>query len=141
MASADSQVQSLIGELRKCTGPNALNEDSRLALLKACKELQYDLEIPRETANRLHYAGMDLAVAHIFNNIKLFHVLIKHQHSSVSTDELAQETHADPVLLARLLRYAASVGLVAQTKPDMWSASHITHSLALPNNEANITAA
>ncbi|KAI4241941.1 MAG: hypothetical protein L6R42_011153, partial [Xanthoria sp. 1 TBL-2021] len=143
------QVQSLIGELHKYTEPCNLNEDSRVALLKACKDMQYKLESSRETANRLHYAvsipslqwdfhaemhiyqGMDLAVAHIFNTIKLLHVLIKHQESPTSTDELAKETNTDPVLL----------GIVTQTKPDAWSPSHITHSLAEPSSEANITEA
>lgn len=117
MAAPDIQVQSLIGELHKYTEPSNLNEDSRVALLKACKDMQYKLESSRETANRLHYAvsipslqwdihaemhtyqGMDLAVAHIFNTIKLLHVLIKHQESPISTDELAKETNTDPVLL------------------------------------------
>ncbi|KAL8767940.1 MAG: hypothetical protein Q9209_005728 [Squamulea sp. 1 TL-2023] len=150
MTVADDQVQILIGELHKCTEPDVLNEDSRQALLKTCKELQYQLESPRETANRLHYAastfaysnaGMDLAVAHIFNSIKLFHVLAKHKEAPITTDEIAKETNADPELLGRLLRYAASVGFVAQTKPGTWSPSHITHSLALPSSEANVTEA
>ncbi|KAL8912077.1 MAG: hypothetical protein Q9171_002865 [Xanthocarpia ochracea] len=81
--------------------------------------------------------GLDLAIAYIFNSIKLFHLLIKHKDSPVSTDELAKETNADPVLLSRLLRYAASVGMVAQTESDAWAPSHITHSLALSSSEAN----
>ncbi|KAL8636594.1 MAG: hypothetical protein Q9226_009239 [Calogaya cf. arnoldii] len=77
------------------------------------------------------HQGMDLAIAHIFNNIKLFHVLVKHQESSTPTAELARETNTDPVLL----------GMVSQTKPDAWSSSDITHSLAQPSSEANITEA
>ncbi|KAL8787373.1 MAG: hypothetical protein Q9213_002256 [Squamulea squamosa] len=141
MTVADHKVQTLIGELHKCTEPDILSEDSRQALLKTCRELQYQLESDRDTTNRLHYAGMDLTVAHIFNSIKLFHVLIKHKEAQITTDEIAKETNTDPELLSRLLRYAASVGMVAQTKPDTWSPSHITHSLALPGSEANVTEA
>ncbi|KAL8888357.1 MAG: hypothetical protein Q9215_004193 [Flavoplaca cf. flavocitrina] len=159
MAAADVQVQSLVAGLGELGEPNAMNEESRLALLKACRESQYKLESSRETANRLRFAGTDIATAQIFYTIKLFHVLIKHRKSPISTDGLAKETNTDPVLLGifkfpairvipfaklqvvRLLRYAASQGMIIQNTPDTWSPSHITYSLAEPSSEANVNEA
>ena len=103
--------------------------------------------------------GTDIATAQIFYTIKLFHVLIKHRGSPISTDGLAKETNTDPVLLGifqfppirvipfaklqvvRLLRYAASQGMIIQNTPDTWSPSHITYSLAEPSSEANVNEA
>ncbi|KAI4210369.1 MAG: hypothetical protein LQ349_009478, partial [Xanthoria aureola] len=104
-------VQSLIGQLHNHTEPSSLDEDSRLALLKAFKDMQYTLESSGETANRLHYAvripssamgylAWTFAVAYIFKNDP---AVARAQQSTRNLQslpkELAEETNTDPVLL------------------------------------------
>ncbi|KAL8939062.1 MAG: hypothetical protein Q9216_003569 [Gyalolechia sp. 2 TL-2023] len=134
-------VGKMIDSMRAITGDDqtgVLPETSRQQLLQAAKDLQYNLETSVETCNRYRYSALDLTITHIFHQIKLFEILTKHDASPVSTDDLAKETHTDPLLLNRLLRCAASSGLVTQTGDDEWSASRLSYSMAIPSSDANV---
>ncbi|KAL8929576.1 MAG: hypothetical protein Q9208_001245 [Pyrenodesmia sp. 3 TL-2023] len=119
-------VVETIADVRSRVAGGRLPGDSRRALLKEVKELQYELESPKETCNRYR------------NSIKLFDVLIKHGKSPISTDDLAKETKTDTKLLGRLLRFAASIGLIKQSSEDTWTASRLTHSMVAPSSEADL---
>ncbi|KAL8757503.1 MAG: hypothetical protein Q9184_004183 [Pyrenodesmia sp. 2 TL-2023] len=133
-----SPIVETIANVRSRVAGGGLPGDSRRALLKEVKELQYELETPKETCNRYRNSGLDLSIAYIFYHIKLFDILLKHGKSPVSTGDLAQETKTDPKLLGRLLRYAASSGLVKQSSEDTWTASRLTHSMVAPSSEADL---
>ncbi|KAI4115169.1 MAG: hypothetical protein LQ338_007897, partial [Usnochroma carphineum] len=149
-----SAVGLVVDHMRSCGEVRDLPEDSRQSLLQAAKELQHNLETPKETCNRYRYSALDVTVAYIFHQIKLFDTLVIYADSRISTNGLAKETHTDPVLLGmksqgllghtakpltgRLLRYAASIGLVKQCGEDAWTASRLTHSMVAPSSEANL---
>ena len=71
-------------------------------------------------------------------DINLFKFLAENPESEFATGELAQITGADPTLLYRLLRFYAAHGMVRQTTQDTFTASNITHNLALPGTAAGI---
>ncbi|KAI4265233.1 MAG: hypothetical protein L6R38_009566 [Xanthoria sp. 2 TBL-2021] len=159
-----TDIAGTIRDVRSRIASGDLPADSRRALLQDVKELQYELETPRETCIRYRYSvcalldfsfstycirkimltkglatqGLDLTISYIFYQIRLFDVLVKRAKSPISTDDLANETNTDPILLGRLLRYAASSGFVKQSSEDTWTASRATHSLVIPSSEANI---
>lgn len=134
-------VENMIESMRAISGDGGdgvMPEKSRQQLLQAAKELQYNMETPSETCNRYRYSALDLTITYIFHQIKLFDILVKERASSVSTDDLARETHTDPLLLGRLLRCAASSALVTQTGIDEWKASRLSDSMAAPSSAANL---
>ncbi|KAL9614585.1 MAG: hypothetical protein Q9167_000954 [Letrouitia subvulpina] len=58
--------------------------------------------------------------------------IVEKGQTPVSTTELVKETHADPLLLERILHFMASTGMVTQVDDDTWTASNITKALAVP---------
>lgn len=55
-AVGGSDVGDIIAHIRSYDGANELPEDSRQSLLQAAKELQYNLETPKETCLRYRYS-------------------------------------------------------------------------------------
>ncbi|KAL8982000.1 MAG: hypothetical protein Q9177_005407 [Variospora cf. flavescens] len=139
-------LNSIITQMQSSSGAGDVLEDSRRILLRAAKEVQYSLETPKETCDRFRYSGLDLSIAHVFYQIKLFDILVDRADSPISTRDLANETKTDPNLLenyaylltVRLLRYAACNGSVKQSSEDSWTASRLTRTLAVPSSQANL---
>lgn len=136
-----SDLEETITSIRARIASGPLPEDSRRALLQAAKDLQYELETPINTVNRYTYSAYDLVTTRIFHEVKVFDILIDLEPTAISTDELAKRTNTDPVLLGRLLRYAASNRAVKQVGVDTWTACKLTHNLNAPNSQIYVRSA
>lgn len=70
-------------------------------------------------------------------DLKLFEILVS-RGESMSLVELTQATGADPVLVARILRYLAAFHLLAETGVDRFQATPATQALTVPGFAAGI---
>lgn len=130
-----TDIAGTIRDVRSRIASGDLPADSRRALLQDVKELQYELETPRETCIRYRYSvcalldfsfstycirkimltkglatqGLDLTISYIFYQIRLFDVLVKRAKSPISTDDLANETNTDPILLGTHSAFAPTI--------------------------------
>jgi demethylsterigmatocystin 6-O-methyltransferase len=71
-------------------------------------------------------------------DLKIFRILSADPEKKFSLDELAKETGAEKVLLGRLLRYQAALGLIKETARDEFAATNITKTLSTEGNEGCI---
>ena len=131
-------ASSLLAQIQSFQKVPPPDDETRKNLIEAARGLQFHLEEPLDTTKRLRYSALEIAIAHIFNNLDLFSVLESKAGQLMTTEELAQTTNTDPVLLRRLLRYAASVHMVTQAADDSWASSRITKSLSLPSSKADV---
>ncbi|KAK5165056.1 uncharacterized protein LTR77_009153 [Saxophila tyrrhenica] len=114
------------------------DEAERKALYDAAQSLMYKVESGQDTAQRLYHGHLPLATAQTGMDLNLFRFLADHSNTSFSTRELANITGCEHYLLLRLLRFYASHGMVRQVDSDTFTASNITHNLALPSTAAGI---
>ena len=100
---------------------------------------------------------MQLAAARIGSDLKIFNILVDAKNPLTIT-EVAEKTgnHPDPLLLGescstcdtfrdahrcrigRLLRYLASIGDIAESDKDVFTASNVTHALAIEGFQGGI---
>lgn len=106
------------------------SEDVRAELLDTARSLVYALETPREAMIRFCwsqstiYAALETCV-----ELGVFTVLSKDDRPK-SSDELAEATGADPVMLARLLKHLCAMGTIAETGPDEYRRTGFSTSLS-----------
>lgn len=70
-------------------------------------------------------------------DLKLFELLASNEEP-MTVNDLAQKTGAASVLLARIMRYLASMKLVKETGKDQYTSTNITKTLAVPGNAAGV---
>ncbi|EER29453.1 sterigmatocystin 8-O-methyltransferase precursor, putative [Coccidioides posadasii C735 delta SOWgp] len=102
----------------------------RRRLRDAGRKLSLAMEAPGDTIHRIAYAPMQLALARVGIDIRLFDILSEGNGSSFTHEELAKKTKVDIVLMKRLLRYYQSVGMVLQLDEDTYTATNVTEALA-----------
>ncbi|KAI1750501.1 S-adenosyl-L-methionine-dependent methyltransferase [Xylaria castorea] len=111
---------------------NASKADSagRRKILDGVSELQLQLKTPHDTLSRLSAAriGADLG---IFKTLK-------ESEQPLSTTALSQKTNAAPLVLGRILRCLASVGMIQEVARDSFTTNAITKTLAYPGYEGGI---
>ncbi|KAI0097434.1 S-adenosyl-L-methionine-dependent methyltransferase, partial [Nemania sp. FL0031] len=117
----------------------ALQADStgRHKILDTLRELQLKLETPHDTLSRLSGLQLELTVARIGADLEIFKILKDSEHP-LSTAELAETTHAAPIVLSRILRHLASVGMIQEVARDSFAANAITKTLAQPGYEGGV---
>lgn len=89
------------------------DEHGRKQLIDRLHDLAISLEQPQDVAQRLLFSQIPLAAVHIGCDLKLFDQLSK-TGQPTTLDELESSTGVQPKLIARLLRYMASVRLVQE---------------------------
>ncbi|KAL4887226.1 S-adenosyl-L-methionine-dependent methyltransferase [Aspergillus karnatakaensis] len=122
-----AQVPALLEEIAS-TGREYLeaNSQARLSLLEAAKSLMYALETPREAILRhcwsesTTYAAIDTAVS-----LRLFTALGTNDTPKAVT-ELAQSTGADPILLGRMMKHLAAMGVLTETGHDEYRSTGLS---------------
>ncbi|KAI0599114.1 S-adenosyl-L-methionine-dependent methyltransferase [Biscogniauxia sp. FL1348] len=138
--SRASQLSSIVASLEallptNSTGhPEDICEDGELRkrLISVIRRLVPELETPADTSQRILYDVFELTAARIGVDLNIFSILCSAGPGPLSTAELAQRTSArdpDPALLARILRYMASVGLVREAGAGLWAASNYGRNL------------
>ncbi|KAI9791597.1 MAG: hypothetical protein M1816_003683 [Peltula sp. TS41687] len=116
------QIADLRGDIDKVTSDDAL----RKKLLRETWKLLYDLETPGDSMRRIIYLPLQLVVVRTAVDLNLFERLDK-VSEPLSVDTLAKQTNADPLLLGRLLRYLASVGIIKEASEDHYAANKVSH--------------
>ncbi|KAK7752639.1 hypothetical protein SLS62_005408 [Diatrype stigma] len=107
------------------------NDATRRRLCEAARKLSYALEAQGDTVWRVEMSPLELVLARIGVQTKIFEVLSNEpEGSTLCNEEVAQKSDVDPALLKRLLRYYQSYGMVAQPEDDRYAASRITKHLA-----------
>ncbi|KAI1499972.1 S-adenosyl-L-methionine-dependent methyltransferase [Biscogniauxia marginata] len=115
----------------------ALPDDAiRRRLRDAGRKLSLALEARTDAIHRIAYSPMQLALARVGVDIRLFELLMA-SHGSTSS-ELALKTQVDIVLMKRLLRFYQSVGMISQRDADYFIPNNITDALAWEGGRAGI---
>ncbi|KAG9696217.1 O-methyltransferase, partial [Aureobasidium melanogenum] len=107
------------------------DEYGRKQLIDQLHNLAISLERPQDHAQRLLFSQFPLAAVRIGCDLELFDVLTK-SGKPTSVNELASSTGVQPKLMARLLRYMASVRLVEEVDTKTFAANSITKTFAIP---------
>ncbi|KAI0179286.1 S-adenosyl-L-methionine-dependent methyltransferase [Hypoxylon sp. FL1284] len=107
----------------------SLSDDARHRLSEAARKLRVSTEGTLDSVHRIIQASMQLPLACIGMDTKLFDVLTNIE-GTATVAELAEETKVEPALMARLLRYYQSVGMVSQMDDDAYGASNVTKAMA-----------
>ncbi|KAJ0120808.1 O-methyltransferase [Diaporthe amygdali] len=101
------------------------NDLLRQRLREAGRKLSHAMEIPVDTARRLQSTPLELPAAFIGVEKGIFSALAS-QAGTTSTEELAEKTQIDPVLLKRLLRFYQANNMISQPGDDAYGANNIT---------------
>ncbi|TGJ83905.1 hypothetical protein E0Z10_g4849 [Xylaria hypoxylon] len=109
----------------------------RHKVLDAIRDLQLQLETPHDTLSRFSGLQLEIAAARIGVDLDIFKTL-EENAQPLSTAVLSSKTNAAPLVMSRLLRYLASVGMIQEVSRDNFAANAITKTLAQPGYEGGI---
>ncbi|KAG9868757.1 O-methyltransferase, partial [Aureobasidium melanogenum] len=109
----------------------AADEHGRKQLIDKLNDLAISLEQPQDTAQRLLYSQFPLAAVRVGCDLKIFEALTKTGRPA-TVDELSRNTGVQPRLMARLLRYMASVRLIKEVDQNTFAANNVTGTFANP---------
>ncbi|KAI1410390.1 putative sterigmatocystin 8-O-methyltransferase precursor [Hypoxylon sp. FL1857] len=127
-ATLVQRIESLVDEAQ--ANSESLGDD-RYRLAEAARKLSMALETPGDTVLRIVFAPLQLPMACIGVETKLFEVLSE-TDSTATTADLAERTNIDPVLLKRLLRWYQAFGFISQPGDDAYSANNVTRAMTSP---------
>ncbi|KAF2236733.1 S-adenosyl-L-methionine-dependent methyltransferase [Viridothelium virens] len=130
-------IDSLIARLRSIQKEAPGDRYSRRRLYDATQAMAAELEDPIDSIYRIGFAPLQLAMAKLGSNLGLFE-LLQTSRVPLKTDVLAEKTGVDFVLLRRILRYLASVGMIEETETDTFGASKLTSNLTNPQAKASL---
>ncbi|KAI0551864.1 S-adenosyl-L-methionine-dependent methyltransferase [Xylaria curta] len=125
-------MDSVLAQLR--TLISQADSAGRHKILDEIRELQLQLETPHDTLSRLSGLQLELTAARIGADLGIFKILDKSEQP-LSTIMLSGQTNAAPLVLGRILRYLASVGMIQEVAQDSFAANAITKTLAQPGYE------
>ncbi|EHK22117.1 uncharacterized protein TRIVIDRAFT_230740 [Trichoderma virens Gv29-8] len=100
-------------------------------IIVSLREVSDSLETPLDTIQRLVYLALPLTAIRIGIDLDLFNYLVNNK-APATVSELATKTGAAPVLLARILRYLASTGIIKETGKDTFTYNNITEAITFP---------
>ncbi|KAM0797154.1 hypothetical protein BDR22DRAFT_892479 [Usnea florida] len=133
--SDGTNIASLVQQLQGIKASDIKDEESRKALFEAARNAAFTLESPGDSIQRITCIT---TAARLASDLRLFEILSKDEGSTFSTEQLAETTQANHVLLGRILRYLASVGMIDEVGEDQWAATNITKTLGVPRLKAGI---
>ncbi|KAI2613378.1 putative sterigmatocystin 8-O-methyltransferase precursor [Hypoxylon sp. NC1633] len=117
-----------------------VQDDSiRRRLREAGRKLSLLMEAPGDTIHRISNTPLQLVLARIGVETRLFETLAKSGGRSLSNRELAQNTGIDSVLMKRFLRYYQSYGMISQPSNDEYCSNNITEALASTAGRSGIS--
>ncbi|KAL8842101.1 MAG: hypothetical protein Q9176_002793 [Flavoplaca citrina] len=134
-------VQSLIEDISQVdlrTTNGSLQPHTRRELQGLVKRLTFALESPFETLNRLVVLPFQHAVVRVAIDLQLFRYMVEVGDNSRTLNEIEAKTGVDAVLLPRLLRSLAAIGLLRQLDEQHWAATHLTHVCSNPSIESGL---
>ncbi|MCJ1306215.1 hypothetical protein MMC08_009033, partial [Hypocenomyce scalaris] len=107
------------------------DEKARKKALAAARSLCLALETPPEAIVRIAWAEPALSVAaRVAIALNVFEHLSK--DAGKSSSELAALTGADPVLLGRILKHLAAMGVIHEVDADSYASTSLARALTVP---------
>ncbi|KAK4111488.1 hypothetical protein N656DRAFT_799320 [Canariomyces notabilis] len=110
------------------------DEATRLRTQDTLHQIAEEMETPHDTMLRLFNANLEISVVKSALDLGLFKRLAS-SPTSLSVNDLASPSGADPQLLGRLLRYLASIRMIRETGRDRFTANHATVAFTDPRVE------
>ncbi|KAL2816681.1 O-methyl transferase B [Aspergillus granulosus] len=110
------------------------SDAQRRKLVDDLRDLMISLETSDDTLERIVRAPFELDGAKIGVNLGIFKILSQGDES-LNAETLAKTTGADPALLGRLLRYLASVRMIAEVGTNTFAKNNVTRALASEKGE------
>ncbi|EEQ31631.1 putative demethylsterigmatocystin 6-O-methyltransferase [Microsporum canis] len=108
-----------------------VREATRMNMQEALRAEADATETPSDLMVRMFNLHLEIAVVRIGCDLGFFKLLAAAE-APLRVENLARSAGADPQLCGRLLRYLASVRLVAETSKDYYAANNSTRALADP---------
>ncbi|PYI09374.1 S-adenosyl-L-methionine-dependent methyltransferase [Aspergillus sclerotiicarbonarius CBS 121057] len=113
---------------------NSLSPKKRGALSQACRRVQRMCESPPEKTFRILFAGYQSIVLRLAIDLKLFDAVVERTAANatpnrigkVTVDQIASDTQAQDVLVARIMRFLSSMGMLKQLNKDTFVTTPLT---------------
>ncbi|EFX04254.1 flavin-dependent halogenase O-methyltransferase bifunctional protein [Grosmannia clavigera kw1407] len=121
----------------KQSSKTALDELTRHGLMSSLHEAAEELETPYDTLTRLVNAGRQVALVKLGGDLGIFKTLAESK-TPLSSGQLAEYSMAEPLLVARIVRYLVANRLVYEVEPDRYVARKATYALADPHIESSL---
>ncbi|QLI74708.1 Demethylsterigmatocystin 6-O-methyltransferase [Metarhizium brunneum] len=106
-------------------------------VLGALRKLSQALESPQDSAQRIMYLQIQIALVRIGCDLRLFDILAE-SPTPLSVDVLSQKTGAAPTLLGRVLRYLSSHGVIKEIGKNTFTNNKITKTFTYPGFRGGI---
>ncbi|KAF2968701.1 hypothetical protein GQX73_g4910 [Xylaria multiplex] len=117
---------------------SSMDPGARLKLSEAARRVNLATEALGDTIHRVMLSPLQLPLALIGMETRLFEILVEQEGKAAKTTELATMTKTDPALIKRLLRYYQAFGMVDEPTEGQYLANNITSALATPGGFAAI---
>ncbi|KAI9708795.1 MAG: hypothetical protein M1820_003750 [Bogoriella megaspora] len=89
-------------------------------------EFQHRVETPFDTLQRFAGLHLQIAMARVGIDLHIFEMINNNSPDLVTVGEIAEKNGASPELIARILRYLTSVGIIEQRDDDAFGATKMT---------------
>ncbi|KAJ6119430.1 hypothetical protein N7523_003710 [Penicillium sp. IBT 18751x] len=102
---------------------SALDETERRQVLQACDRLKAKLETPMDTTARLVFSAHQAMALRLGIDMKLFDAMAKASKSAeepFNVQDWCEETGSDPLLVKRITRFLAAMGVVQEIDCDSY---------------------
>ncbi|KAI2463870.1 S-adenosyl-L-methionine-dependent methyltransferase [Annulohypoxylon bovei var. microspora] len=126
-ASLAERLENLVNDIR--SNSSLVKDEDRYKLSEAARKLSWELEAPGDTVHRVIWGPLQLPLANIGIETRLFEIMSEIDGTSTNA-QLAEKINVDPTLLKRLLRYYQSFGFVTQPSDDAYGANNVTKAMA-----------
>ncbi|TVY44620.1 O-methyltransferase [Lachnellula subtilissima] len=126
------QVTSIVKHLS-----GTADEAARKKILLQLRDLAYSIETPDDTMGRIMFLHLQISGVRVGDDLRIFNLIAEHK-DPMTLEQLQAASGADIILLGRLLRYLASIGMIKETEQRTFEATNVTTSLADPGNQAGI---
>ncbi|KAI6549794.1 hypothetical protein MCOR03_009838 [Pyricularia oryzae] len=141
--AAETLTRDILSALSSADALAALRSDDekRHSLQAAAAKLSLALESQGDTVNRVRQTPLQLAMAKVGVDKKIFEILAqaKRDNQPLSHAELAAKTGVEPAMMKRILRYWGSMGTITQVEVDKYTANNVTEALASAQGRTAIT--
>ncbi|PQE17433.1 hypothetical protein CJF32_00008665 [Rutstroemia sp. NJR-2017a WRK4] len=113
------------------------DEAGRKEIMNALRDLQYSIEKPEDTMQRVIHLHLVLSIIRVALDLKVFDILGE-SPSPLKVEELALKTGAEGRLLGRILRMLSSLGIIKETGTDAFTSSTTSNNLLAPEIQAGV---
>ncbi|EHA47714.1 hypothetical protein MGG_03813 [Pyricularia oryzae 70-15] len=141
--AAETLTKEILSALSSADALAGLRSDDekRHSLQAAAAKLSLALESQGDTVNRVRQTPLQLAMAKVGVDKKIFEILAqaKRDNQPLSHAELAAKTGVEPAMMKRILRYWGSMGTITQVEVDKYTANNVTEALASAQGRTAIT--